>query len=155
MAKKESYEQKTEELIMPLIQANSFELVDVEYVKEGSSWYLRVYIDKEGGITVEDCELISRAYNEILDKEDYISDAYIFEVSSPGLMRPLKKDKDFDRSIGKRIEIRLFKAVNKVKEMEAVLTAYDKDTITVLTDDEETITFNRTDLALVRLAFEF
>ena len=87
MAKKD-YESKTEELIQPLIDANHFELVDVEWVKEGANWYLRVFIDKEGGITVDDCELVSRAFEETLDKEDYISENYIFEVSSPGLDRP-------------------------------------------------------------------
>ena len=104
MGRSESYEAKTEQLIQPLIDANNFELVDVEFVKEGSDWYLRVYIDKDGGITVDDCELISRAFNEILDREDYISEQYIFEVSSPGLMRPLKKEKDYKRSVGKLID---------------------------------------------------
>ena len=154
MAKKDFYEQKTEELITPLIEENNFELVDIEYVKEGSSYYLRVYIDKEGGITVVDCETISRAFNVILDKEDYIEDAYIFEVSSPGLMRPLKKDKDFQRSIGKMIEVRLFRAMEKQKEFEGRLQSFDKDTITIRIDDEKEITFKRTDIALVRLAFE-
>ena len=93
MSKREIYEQKTEEILNPIMEELGFELVDVEYVKEGSNWYLRAYIDKPGGITVDDCELVSRAFNEILDKEDYISEQYIFEVSSPGLMRPLKKEK--------------------------------------------------------------
>ena len=95
MGRKISYEEKTEQLIQPFIDAHHFELVDVEYVKEGSDWYLRVYIDKEGGITVDDCEVISREFNEVLDKENYIPDQYIFEVSSPGLLRPLKKEKDY------------------------------------------------------------
>ena len=102
MGRKISYEEKTEQLIQPFIDAHHFELVDVEYVKEGSDWYLRVYIDKEGGITVDDCEVISREFNEVLDKENYIPDQYIFEVSSPGLLRPLKKEKDYQRSIGSR-----------------------------------------------------
>lgn len=155
MTKKEIYEQKTEELITPLIEANNFELVDVEFVKEGSSWYLRVYIDKEGGITVEDCTLISREFNVILDKEDYISDAYIFEVSSPGLMRPLKKDKDFQRNLGKLVEIRLFKAIDKQKEFEGELKDFNKDEVMIVLDDEKEITFNRSDIALIRLAFTF
>ena len=97
MSKREIYEQKTEELIMPLIEQHQFELVDVEYVKEGGNWYLRAYIDKPGGITVDDCELVSRALSDLLDEHDFIEDAYILEVSSPGLGRPLKKDKDFAR----------------------------------------------------------
>ena len=95
MAKREDYEQKTEKLLLPIIEANQFELVDVEYVKEGSNWYLRAYIDKEGGITVDDCEMVSRALSDLLDQKDFIEDAYILEVSSPGLGRPLKKEKDF------------------------------------------------------------
>ena len=94
MTKREEYEQKTEEILQPIVDANGFELVDVEYVKEGGTWYLRAYIDKPGGITVDDCELVSRAANDILDEKDFVEDSYVFEVSSPGLGRPLKKEKD-------------------------------------------------------------
>lgn len=153
MGRKESYEAKTEELIQPLIDAHNFELVDVEYVKEGSDWYLRIYIDKEGGITVDDCEVISRAFNEILDREDYISDQYIFEVSSPGLLRPLKKEKDYKRSIGKLIDIKLYKAQDKQKEFTGVLKSYDDDTVTLVMNNEEEKTFERANLAMIRWAF--
>ena len=155
MTKKEIYENKTETLIAPLIKANNFELVDVEYVKEGSTSYLRIYIDKEDGITVEDCTLLSRAFNLILDANDYIDDAYIFEVSSPGLMRPLKKDKDFQRNLGKKVEIKLFKSLDKQKEFEGELKSFDKDNIIVMMEDEKEITFKRIDIALIRLAFDF
>ena len=153
MGRSESYEAKTEQLIQPLIDANNFELVDVEFVKEGSDWYLRVYIDKDGGITVDDCELISRAFNEILDREDYISEQYIFEVSSPGLMRPLKKEKDYKRSVGKLIDIKLYKPVDKCKEFTGVLDSYDKDTVTIKMDDDTQKTFDRSNLVMIRLAF--
>ena len=153
MGRSESYEAKTEQLIQPLIDANNFELVDVEFVKEGSDWYLRVYIDKDGGITVDDCELISRAFNEILDREDYISEQYIFEVSSPGLMRPLKNEKDYKRSVGKLIDIKLYKPVDKCKEFTGVLDSYDKDTVTIKMDDDTQKTFDRSNLAMIRLAF--
>lgn len=153
MGRSESYEAKTEQLIQPLIDANNFELVDVEFVKEGSDWYLRVYIDKDGGITVDDCELISRAFNEILDREDYISEQYIFEVSSPGLMRPLKKEKNYKRSVGKLIDIKLYKPVDKCKEFTGVLDSYDKDTVTIKMDDDTQKTFDRSNLAMIRLAF--
>ena len=153
MGRSESYEAKTEQLIQPLIDANNFELVDVEFVKEGSDWYLRVYIDKDGGITVDDCELISRAFNEILDREDYISEQYIFEVSSPGLMRPLKKEIDYKRSVGKLIDIKLYKPVDKCKEFTGVLDSYDKDTVTIKMDDDTQKTFDRSNLAMIRLAF--
>ena len=155
MAKREVYEQKTEELLMPIIEANNFELVDVEYVREGSNWYLRAYIDKEGGINIDDCELVSRALSDKLDEKDFIEDAYILEVSSPGLGRPLKKDKDFTRSIGELIEIKLYKAVNKQKEFEGVLVAFSKDTVTIECEDGEEVTFDRSDIALVRLAIDF
>ena len=95
VSKREEYEQKTEELLEPIISELGFELVDVEYVKEGGTWYLRAYIDKPGGITVDDCEAVSRRFSDILDEKDYIEDSYVFEVSSPGLGRPLKKEKDF------------------------------------------------------------
>lgn len=153
MGRSESYEAKTEQLIQPLIDANNFELVDVEFVKEGSDWYLRVYIDKDGGITVDDCELISRAFNEILDREDYISEQYIFEVSSPGLMRPLKKEKDYKRSVGKLIDIKLYKPLDKCKEFTGVLDSYDKDTVTIKMEDDTQKTFDRSNLAMIRLAF--
>ncbi len=152
MAKKD-YESRTEELITPLLEANHFELVDVEWVREGSNWYLRVFIDKEGGITVDDCEMISRAFEKILDEKDYIAENYIFEVSSPGLDRPLKKEKDFARSIGKEVEVRLYKAVDKQKEFTGCLIAYDEDSVTLEMDDDSTMTFSRADIARIRLAF--
>lgn len=155
LAKHEFVEQKTEELIAPIIEAHHFELVDVEYVKEGSMKYLRVYIDKEGGITVDDCEVISREFNDILDREDYVDEAYVFEVSSPGLGRPLKKDKDFARSLGDEVEVRLFKALNKKKEYTGILKSYDEQTVTITTEDEEDVVFERASIALIRLAFDF
>lgn len=154
MSKREEYEMKAEELVMPLIEANNFELVDVEYVKEGSTWYLRFYIDKEGGITVDDCEIISRALSDKLDERDFIDDAYILEVSSPGLGRPLKKPKDFERSIGKEVEIKTYKAINRQKEFEGTLVSYTDSQIVIMADEEE-MTFERSDIALIRLAFEF
>ena len=154
MAKREEYEIKTEELVMPLIEQNNFELVDVEYVKEGSNWYLRVYIDKENGINVDDCELISRALSDLLDEKDFIEEAYILEVSSPGLGRPLKKEKDFARSIGEEVDVKLYRMKNGRKDYTGFLKAYDKETITI-EEDEEEIVFLRSEVALVRLSFDF
>ncbi|MDO5573503.1 MAG: ribosome maturation factor RimP [bacterium] len=153
MSKREDYEARTEQLLAPIIEANRFELVDVEYVKEGSNWYLRAYIDKPGGITIDDCELVSRALSDVLDREDFIPDAYIMEVSSPGLGRPLKKPKDYDRSIGKDVEIRTYQAINHEKEFVGALKSYDKDTVTIIINEEET-TFAKSDIALIRLALE-
>jgi ribosome maturation factor RimP len=155
MTKREEYEQKTEAILQPIVDANGFELVDVEYVKEGGSWYLRAYIDKPGGITVDDCELVSRAANDILDAEDFVEDSYIFEVSSPGLGRPLKKEKDFIRSIGEEVEIRTFRAIDRQKEFIGVLKAFDKNSVTIVLENEEEMTIARADIALIRLAFDF
>lgn len=154
MAKKD-YESRTEALVMPIVEAKGFELVDVEWVKEGANWYLRAYIDKENGITVDDCEVVSRKLSDLLDEEDFISENYILEVSSPGLDRPLKKEKDFARSIGKDVEVKLFKAINKEKEFVGVLTAYDEDTVTLEMEDESEMQFKRSEIARIRLAFFF
>ena len=153
MSKREMYEQKTEEILLPIVEEYGFELVDVEYVKEGSNWYLRAYIDKPGGIGVNDCEVVSRRLSDILDEKDYIEDSYILEVSSPGLGRPLKKEKDFKRSIGKVVEIKTFAKVNGAKEFEGVLKAYDDDTVTIELEDETEITISRKDISMIRLAF--
>lgn len=154
MAKRMEIEKKTEELVMPIIDENNFELVDIEYVKEGANWYLRVYADKEGGITIDDCVLISRALEEKLDADEFIPDAYILEVSSPGLGRPLKKDKDFKRSIGKNVEIKLYRAVDGTKELEGMLTGYDEKEVRIETTDKE-LTIQRSEIAIIRLAFDF
>ena len=155
MSKKETYEQKAEELIMPLIEQNQFELVDVEYVKEAGNWYLRAYIDKPGGITVDDCEIISRAFSDLLDVHDFIDDAYILEVSSPGLGRPLRKDKDFARSIGEEVEIKTYRPINHQKDFTGILKDYDKEKIVIELENGELMEFARADMALVRLAFDF
>lgn len=155
MGKREIYEEKTEQLILPVLEKNQFELIDVEYVKEGSTWYLRAYIDKEGGITVNDCELVAREMNEILDREDYVEDSYVFEVSSPGLGRPLKKEKDFIRNMGKEVEIRTYRAINHEKEFYGILKAYDADTVTITNEDEEDVVFAKSDIALIRQALDF
>ena len=155
MSKRETYETRTEELITPILDRMNFELVDVEYVKEGGTWYLRAYIDKEGGITVNDCESVAREMNEILDREDFVEDSYVFEVSSPGLGRPLKKEKDYIRSMGKEVEIRTYRAINREKEFYGILSAYDENTVTIKTEDGTEMTFEKSDIALIRLAFDF
>lgn len=155
MAKHEVYEQKTEKLLEHIISANNLELYDVEYVKEGGNWFLRAYIDKEGGITVDDCELVSRELSDLLDKDDFISDSYILEVSSPGLGRQLKRDKHFERSIGEEVEIKLYKAINKQKEWVGKLTGFNGDVLTIQTEDQTEMEFQRKDIAAVRLTFDF
>lgn len=154
MSFREKIEALIENLLEPILSSNSFELVDVEYVKEAGTWYLRVYIDKQGGVTINDCETVSRALDVKLDELDPISDAYILEVSSPGLDRPLKKDKDFDRSIGKQVEVKFYQPENGQKEYSGVLKSYDEQNIMIQTD-EETLTFNRKAIAIIRLAVIF
>ena len=155
MSKREVYEQKTEEILQPIVEEHGFELVDVEYVKEGSNWYLRAYIDKPGGITVNDCETVSRKLSDIMDEKDYIDDAYILEVSSPGLGRTLKKEKDFKRSLGEEVEIRTYRMIEKQKEFTGILRAYDETTVTIEMENGTEKTFEKGNIALIRLAFDF
>ena len=179
MARRDEYESRVEKFLIPIMEENNFELVDVEYVKEAGTWYLRAYIDKEGGFTVDDCEMVSRRLSDWLDKasryhltvihcemvsrrlsdwldkEDFIDDSYILEVSSPGLGRPLKKEKDFKRSLGEAVDIKLYRAIERQKDFSGILTAYDADTVTIRYEDGSESTFNRKDIALIRLAFDF
>ena len=155
MSKREQYEKQTDELLEPIVTGFGFELVDVEYVKEAGTWYLRAYIDKPGGITVDDCEAVSRKFSDVLDEKDYIEDTYIFEVSSPGLGRPLKKDKDFQRSLGEEVEIRTYRPIDRQKEFVGELKAYDKESVTIVYEDDTEQTFQRQEIALIRLALDF
>jgi ribosome maturation factor RimP len=154
MTKRETYEKQTEELLLPIMEEHGFELVDVEYVKEGGSWYLRAYIDKPGGIAIDDCEIVSRRLSDLLDQKDFIEDSYILEVSSPGLGRPLKKEKDFERSLGEEVEVRTFRAIDGQKEFTGTLKSYDKESVTIELEETE-MKFARTEIALIRLAFDF
>ena len=155
MTKRERYEQKTEEILNPIIEEYGFELVDVEYVKEGSTWYPRAYIDKPGGISIDDCEAVSRRLSDILDEKDYIDEAYILEVSSPGLGRPLRKEKDFKRSLGEEVEIRTYRMIEKQKEFTGTLKEYDENTVTIEEEGGNVRIFEKSDIALIRLAFDF
>ena len=155
MSKREIYERKAEALILPIITKNNYELVDVEFVREGSNWFLRAYVDKEGGFTVNDCEKVSREFSDLLDKEDFIEESYILEVSSPGLGRPLKKEKDFARSLGEEVEVKLYKAVEEQKEFSGTLEAYDELTVTLGFENDMKKTFEKKNIALIRLAVDF
>lgn len=154
MSKRETYETRTEQLLAPIAEKFGVEIYDVEYVKEGSDWYLRAYIDKPEGVNIIDCENVSRALSDALDAEDYIADAYILEVSSPGLGRTLKKDRHLEKSLGAEVEIRTYKPMEKQKEFSGILKAYDKDTVTIEEDSKERV-FLRADIALIRLALDF
>lgn len=152
--KRTEVESRCEALVQPILDEHQFELWDVEYVKEGANYYLRVYADKPGGITIDDCVTISRALEEKLDAEDFIEEAYILEVSSPGLGRPLKRDRDFEKSLGQDVELKLYKAQDGQKEYTGCLQAYTRDTVTLEIEDRECV-FQRSDIALIRLAIDF
>lgn len=154
MSKKDTYEARTEELLVPIVEQYQVEIYDVEYVKEGSDWYLRAYIDKPEGVNIIDCENVSRALSDALDREDFIADAYILEVSSPGLGRTLKKDRHLEKSLGEEVEIKTYKPIDKQKEFAGILKAFDKDTITIAEESGERV-LNRAEIALVRLALDF
>ncbi len=156
MSRREEYEEKTERLLAPIAQANGVSVYDVEYVKEGRDCYLRAYIDKEGGVNIQDCENVSRQLSDVLDREDFIPDAYILEVSSPGLGRTLKKDKHLQASLGSKVEVKLYKALEERKEYGGILEGFDQGTITIAVEGEDAPRhFNREDIALVRLALDF
>lgn len=154
MSKRETYEKRTEEFLAPIAAAQGVEIYDVEYVKEGSDWYLRAYIDKPEGVNIGDCEAVSRALSDALDAEDFIEGAYTLEVSSPGLGRALKKDRHLEKSIGRQVELRLYQPVEKGREFSGVLKGYTAQEIVIETAQEE-MTFARKDIALIRLALDF
>ena len=152
---KENYEERTERLLEPITQALGYTVVDVEYVKEGTDYYLRAYIDKEGGITVDDCEKVSRKLEEKLDAEDFIPNAYILEVSSPGLGRQLKKEKHYLQSIGEKVDVRLYKALSdKRKEFTGVLKSYENEHF-VFEVDGENLELDLAQVSKINLHFDF
>lgn len=138
----------------PIAEANGCSLWDVEYVREGSERFLRVYIDKEGGVSIDDCEAIARAMDPILDEKDPIAESYHFEVCSAGLERPLKRPGDFEKFMGSPVLVKLYRPRNGLKELPGILRGYDNGTIT-LEAGKETITFQKSEVALVRLRVEF
>lgn len=169
MSRAKTYEAQTEELLLPILsklndnisqsagsteEMNPIGIYDIEFVKEAGNLYLRVYIDKQGGVTIKDCEAVSRALSDALDEKDFIADAYILEVSSPGLGRQLRKDKHLLASLGEEVNIKTYKAVDKVKEFSGILKSCDKESVTIEVQGSD-ITFVRTDIASIRLAFDF
>ena len=165
MSKREEYEARSEEILNPIMEEHGFELVDVEYVKEAGTWYLRAYVDKEGGITLDDCELVNRTWSDIMDREDFIPDAYVLEVSSPGLGRQLKKEKHFRRSIGEDVDVKFYQSRKipagkngkdiSVKEITGTLLDFDSYTITLKTDFSERYDIPRADISTVKLTIDF
>ena len=141
-------------IAQPVVEAHGCQLWDVEYVREGDQRFLRLYLDKEGGVDITDCEAISRAVDPLLDEADPIAESYHFEVCSAGLERALKRPSDFERFMGSNITVKLYRPRNGLKEIPCVLTGYEDGKITV-DAGKETITFEKSQVALVRLRVEF
>lgn len=153
MAKKK-IEEIVAEFAGPIVASHSFELVDVEFLKEGASWYLRIYIDKPGGITIDDCQVVSEDISDILDKKDPIEQSYFLEVSSPGLDRPLKKDADFERFKGELVEVKVFKPIDGRKVFEGELLGLLDNKIIIKIDGND-LEFERDQVAMVRRVIKF
>ncbi len=128
-----------EEIAVPIIESLGYEYVDTEYAKQGQSWQLTIYIDRQGGVRFEDCEAVSRAVETVLDEKDLIAESYMLCVSSPGLDRPLKNERDFKRCMGQEIDVRLYKPFEGTKEYTGTLTGYTPDSVTLETDENEII----------------
>lgn len=138
----------------PIVEEKGCTLWDVEYVREGSERFLRLYIDKAGGVSIDDCEAVARAVDPILDEKDPIAESYHFEVCSAGLERVLKRPTDFEQFMGSPVLIKLYRPRNGLKEIPGILRGYEDGKVTVEAG-KETITFEKSELALVRLRVEF
>ncbi|MBO0421408.1 ribosome maturation factor RimP [Enterococcus plantarum] len=148
------------ELVTPILEKQNFELVEVEFVKEGRDWFLRVFIDKEGGIDILDCALVSEQLDEKLDamNPDPIPQAYFLEVSSPGAERPLKKESDYEKAVGEYIHVSLYQTIDGEKQFEGILKTIDKDQLTLTVKIKTRVkdyTFERKNIAKARLAIQF
>ncbi|MCI7374777.1 MAG: ribosome maturation factor RimP [Christensenellaceae bacterium] len=150
---------KTTEIVDSLVRGKiaemGYELDEVEYVKECGNMVLTLYIDSENGVTIDDCEKVSRAIDPILDENDPIEEAYYLSVSSIGIDRPLKKDKDFERNMGKKLQVKLYAPINKKKELLGVLTEYDGESFTISVEKTGEVTIKRKDAALIRPWIDF
>lgn len=156
MAGSANTEKRIEKLIQPTVTEMGYELVDVEFVKEGPNWYLRIFIDKEGGVTIDDCEAVSKTLEKIFDEKDPIEQAYFLEISSPGIDRPLKKKEDFIKYNGEMVDVKLYKPYEGSKEYTGKLVGYDENdgTVTIEVDDKN-IAFTKKEIAGIRLAVIF
>lgn len=142
------------ELSKPIIDKHKFELVEIEYKKEGGDWYLRIYIDKEGGITIDDCQAVSEEVSDLLDKADPINNSYIFEVSSPGIERPIKTERDFEKAIGKLVEVKLFAPIDGKKVIEGILSSYSENDVE-LDQNGNKLTIDKKQIAIIKPVVTF
>lgn len=153
MSRKEDYEEKTWELVAPILEELSLKAVDVEFLKEGPDYYLRVYIDRDGGVGINDCEEVSRRLDPLLDEENFINDPYILEVSSPGLGRALRRPRDFAWAMDREVELRTFKKTENGGEFRGILRGYNDSEVTIGLKDGERV-FARRDLSMIRMAMD-
>ncbi|NBI07899.1 ribosome maturation factor RimP [Senegalia massiliensis] len=151
---KKEVEKQVYNIIYPISQEMDFELVDLEYVKEGPYKYLRVFIDKPGGVSIDDCQNFSKNISEKVDEQDPIKENYFLEVSSPGIDRPFKDDKDFKRALNKEVEVNLYKKINNSKTFVGELIDFDENII-IINNNKEDIKINRTDIAKINIAIKF
>lgn len=147
-----SIEEKVENLLESTINNLGYELYDVEYAKEGKDYFLRIFIDKETGIDLNDCEKVNDGINDLLDQADYIKEQYFLEVSSPGIERILRKDKHLESNIGALLEVKLFKAIEKQKTIQGILNSFDKEKI-ILTTEEKDIEISRKDISVIKKVY--
>lgn len=148
-------EDKVENLIEPKVQELGYNLYDVEYVKEGKDYFLRIYIDKDTGITLDDCEIVSNSITEILDNADYIKEQYFLEVSSPGVERVLKKDKHLKSNIGANVQVKLFKPLNGQKQYEGILKDFDSNNIKIETSSQIILEIERQNIGQIKTIFDW
>ncbi|MCR5342988.1 MAG: ribosome maturation factor RimP [Butyrivibrio sp.] len=154
MSRREEIENKTEALLKPIAEQNEVRIYDVEFVKEAGEWYLRAYIDRDGGVDINKCVDVSHALSNALDAHDFIEEAYTLEVSSPGLGRQLKKDRHFENSLGQDVDVKLYKAMDGTKEFTGKLKSFDADSITIENAGND-ITFIRKEISSVKLTLDF
>jgi ribosome maturation factor RimP len=148
-------EERVEALVTKPINDLGYEVYDVMYVKEGKDYYLKIFIDNSQGISLNDCEKVNDAITDMLDEADYIKEQYFLEISSPGIERQLRKEKHFEENIGKVINVSLFSAIEKKKEIEGELKDFNKDSITILTEENKEIIIDRKNISLAKLAFKW
>jgi ribosome maturation factor RimP len=152
---KRNVEKIVSEVALPLVESLGFELVDVEFIKEGVNWYLRIYIDKPNGITIDDCQVVSEKISEKIDEIDPIEQSYFLEVSSPGLERPLKRDKDFVKFKGEQVEIKVFQPIDGKKIFDGELLGLEDNNIKIKLSDGSTLDFQKDKVATVRRVLKF
>ncbi len=151
----QNIESKVESLIEAKVKSLGYELYDVQYIKEGKDYFLRVFIDKPDGIDLNDCEKVNDGINDILDEADYIKEQYFLEVSSPGIERILRKDKHLEANIGKEVEVKLFKPIDKQKEYIGILKQFDEETLIIEVQDGKEVNLERKNISLIKLKYNW